>query len=89
MKRSDSIEYHISAHYLSALVNGDLTGLTEAEEFQLEEFEYQVECDTPAGFNFGHFDAPSDYEADFDTCEVSGLKSQVVPVTAIYWSKEF
>jgi len=87
MKRSDSIEYHISAHYLSALINGDLTGLSDAEEIQLQDFEYQAQQDAPIGFEFGHFDVPNDYEADFDTCEVSGLQSQVVPVTAIYWSK--
>ena len=53
MKRSDSIEYHISAHYLSALVNGDLTGLSDAEEIQLQDFEYQAQQDAPAGFEFG------------------------------------
>jgi phage gp45-like len=87
MKRSDSIEYHISAHYLSALINGDITGLSDAEEIQLQDFEYQAQQDAPAGFEFGHFSYSPDYSEDFANCEVCGLQSQVVPVTAIYWSK--
>lgn len=87
MKRSDSIEYLIGTHYLSAIINQDYTGLSEEEEGALEEFEYQVLCDTPAGYEFGHF-SPSDTEAEFGFCEVCGLMASVVPVTAIYWSKE-
>jgi hypothetical protein len=88
MKRSDSIEYHISAHFLSALINHDYTALTDAEEFQLEEFEYQVQCDAPEGFEFGHFSYSTGYSEDFDTCEICDQQSQVVPVTAIYWRKK-
>jgi len=87
MKRSDSIEYHISAHYLSALINGDYSGLTDKEEFQLEEFEYQVQCDAPTGFEFGHFDVPADYVEHFGLCEICEMQSQIIPVIAIYWSK--
>jgi hypothetical protein len=87
MKLSDSIEYHISGHYLSALINQDYSGLTDEEQHLLENFEYQVECDTPSGFEFGHFSYSPDYSEDFASCEVCGLQSQVVPVTAIYWSK--
>jgi hypothetical protein len=87
MKIHNSIEYHISVHYLSALMNQDYTALTEKECHQLEDFEYQVECDAPTGFQFGHFSYCTDYSEDFGLCEVCGLDSQIVPITAIYWSK--
>lgn len=87
MKQSDSIEYNVGTHYLSALINADLSGLADEEAAALDEFEYQVKCDTPVGFEFGHFIPPEDYSDDFKMCEVSGLMAQTVPVTAIYWAK--
>jgi hypothetical protein len=87
MQQSDSIEYHISEHYLSAIINKDYSGLTDTEEHQIEDFEYQVMCDTPIGFEFGHFDAPSDYSEDFGNCEICNMESKIVPLIAIYWKK--
>lgn len=87
MKQSDSIEYNIGTHYLAALINADLSGLADEEAAALDEFEYQVKCDTPAGFEFGHFIAPTNHYDDFKMCEVSGLMASTVPVTAIYWAK--
>ena len=87
MKNHENIEHHVSTHFLSALINQDFTALTEKECHQLEDFEYQVECDTPSGYEFGHFSYPSDYSEDFGHCEICGLDSQIVPVTAVYWSK--
>ena len=87
MKRSDSIEYHISAHYLSALINSDPTCLTDAESIQLQDFEYQAQQDAPYGFEFGYFSFTTKYSEDYGMCEVSGLHSKVIPVSAIYWKK--
>jgi hypothetical protein len=87
MKSSDSIEYLVCENYMSALMNQDYSGLTEKDLHLIDDFEYQVECDTPQGFKFGHFTYSPDYSEDFGTCEVSGLKARVVILTAIYWSK--
>ena len=87
MKKSDSLEYNGGTHDLSALINADLSGLADEEAAALDEFEYQVKCDAPTGFEFGHFSPPEDYSDDFKMCEVSGLMAQTVPVTAIYWAK--
>jgi hypothetical protein len=83
----DSIEYHISDHFLGALINADHSGLTDAEQFQLGEFEYQVRCDAPVGFEFGNFSHPSDYWDSHGVCAICGLESKIVPIVAIYWSK--
>jgi hypothetical protein len=88
MKISDSIEYLVCENYISALIGQDYSGLTDEELGQIEDFEYQVECDTPQGFEFGHFGYSSDYSEDYGLCEVSGLQSRVVILTAVYWSKE-
>ena len=86
-KTHDTIEYNIGTHYLSALINQDYTGLSDEEEGALEEFEYQVLCDTPAGFKFGHFSCNADEPDEFKLCEISGLMAQTIPVAAIYWAK--
>lgn len=87
MKHHDSIEYNIGVHYLSALINGDISGLADEEAAALDDFVYQAQLDAPAGFEFGHF-SPADCEADdFKMCEVSGLMAKTAPVTAIYWAK--
>ena len=83
----DSIEYHISDHFLGALINADHSGLTDLEERQIEEFDRQVRLDAPMGFEFGNFSYPSDYWDDHGVCEVCGLESKIVPIVAIYWSK--
>ena len=86
-KTHDTIEYNIGTHYLSALINGDLSGLADEEAAALEDFEFQARCDAPAGFQFGHFSCPNGEPDDFKMCEVSGLMAQTIPVAAIYWAK--
>ena len=88
MKRSESIEYNIGTHYLSALIDGDITGLADEEAAALEDFEYQAKLDAPAGFEFGHFSVPDAEPDEFRMCEVSGLMAQTQPVEAVYWQKE-
>jgi len=87
MKKSDSIEYNVGTHYLSALINSDLSDLFDEEAAALDEFTDQVRHDAPAGFEFGHFCCPDGEPDNFMMCEVSGLMAQTVPVTAIYWAK--
>lgn len=86
-KTHETIEYNIGGHYLSALINCDLSGLADEEVAALEDFEFQARCDAPAGFEFGHFSCPDGEPDNFMMCEVSGLMAQTVPVTAIYWAK--
>lgn len=86
MKRFDSIIYNVGTHYLSALINGDYSGLADEEAAALDEFAEQVQHDAPEGFEFGHFSAP-DCDPEFKTCEVSGLMADTLPLDAIYWAK--
>ena len=87
MKQSDSIKYNVGTHYLSALINADLSGLADEEAAALDEFADQVRHDAPTGFEFGHFSPPDGYADDFKMCEVCGLMAQTVPLIAIYWAK--
>ena len=49
-KTHETIEYNIGGHYLSALINCDLSGLADEEAAALDEFADQVRHDAPAGF---------------------------------------
>lgn len=87
MKIGDSIKYNVGTHYLSALINADLSGLADEEAAALDEFADQVRHDAPSGFEFGHFSPPDEYTDDFKMCEVSGQMASTVPLIAIYWPK--
>lgn len=86
-KTHDTIEYNIGTHYLSALINCDLSGLSDEEAAALEDFEHQARHDAPAGFEFGHFSCSTEEPDEFKLCEISGLMAQTIPVAAIYWAK--
>lgn len=72
----DHIEARICTHYLPALINGDLSGLTDEEAADLEAFEKYVRDDRPVGY----WDCDSDDEGDFGRDEVTGLMGTVCTV---------
>lgn len=72
-----SYDYTISAHFASAIINGDYTGLEDHEVRQLNEFMAAL----PNHYHhktkkIKHFDLV-DYEdqPDFYRCEITGLHS--------------
>ena len=65
----DQYDYHIASHYLSALINGDESGLSDDESADLQAFVESL----PGP---GHWDCDDDEH--FARCEVSGMMSSVV-----------
>jgi hypothetical protein len=76
----DVYTFNIASHYASAIVNGDYTGLNDAEEKQLNAFLDNLHSfvgeDNKPDFDF----MLDDYEQDsyFDIDEVSGLYSDCI-----------
>jgi hypothetical protein len=73
----DHYEYRISSHYLSALINGDESGLsdTEAQEFNewLESTDRRI----------SHWDV-TDHGDNFTRCEVTGLHADCATVRGYF-----
>ena len=73
----------IAAHYASALINGDYTGLEDSEAADLDAFmrEYWSLPDAT-------LDLPIDAEHYFGTDEVSGLHADVIDFKLYFTNKE-
>lgn len=67
----DSYTYTIGAHFLPALINGDETGLDDAESAQLAAF-----IDALPGHGYWSCDDADGF--DFGPCDVAGRTSAVV-----------
>lgn len=66
----DYYQYEISAHFASAIIYGDYSGLTDSEVKELDLFMDNLPVDN------GHFDIVDyDGEGFFSRCEVCGLYS--------------
>ena len=71
---SDHYEYKIAEHYLSALIDGDETGLEDDEQTQFEQWESRARADAiAAGYTIGHWTEVEDSGGDWGICKVSGL----------------
>lgn len=83
MKTITLLETYISTTFPCALEYGDVTGLTKAEERQLEDWYSDLVAEAedrytknPAIlFEYGE-------QSEFETCDVTGLKGNCVAVTA-------
>ncbi len=62
----DYYQYEISAHFASAIINGDYSGLTDKEIKEIDLFMDNLPVKN------GHFDLVEG-EDNFSECEVSGL----------------
>lgn len=70
----DHYDYRIAEHYLSALINGDQSGMTDTESVEFNAWESQARDNaTSAGFTVGHWADVADSGEDWGICEVSGL----------------
>ena len=70
----DSFDYKVADHYLSALINADLSGMDDAEIARCQEWESQSYADArSAGFTVGHWSDVEGSGEDWGTCDVSGL----------------
>ena len=74
------IEYTISKHYLSALINGDYTGLELGDNVEFDSWLESVSD------HAAHWDYDSETLANtwFTRCEVSGLYSDCATARQIY-----
>jgi hypothetical protein len=67
----DYYQYEISAHFASAIINGDYSGLIDSDIKELDLFMSNLPVDN------GHFDLVDyDGECFFGRCEISGLYSE-------------
>ncbi len=73
----DHYEYRIAAHYLPALINGDYTGMTDAEEREFTDFLESIDR------RVTHWDV-TDYGDNFARCEVTGLHADCATVRAYF-----
>ena len=70
----DHYDYRIAEHYLSALINGDKSGMTDTESVEFNAWESQARnTATAAGFTIGHWIDVADSGEDWGICAVSGL----------------
>jgi hypothetical protein len=78
-------EYKIAKHFVSALINGDESGLTDEESKQLSDWEQSLP-------NHYYIKAPQhkvfavaeDDDTDFAECEVCGLFADCTTLTVNY-----
>lgn len=74
----DRVECTVGLHFISAIIDGDTTALTDREERQLETFLAWITEDRPGG----HWDVMTESN-DFTRCLVTNLMSDCAAVT--YW----
>lgn len=76
-------EYQISAHLVPALINGDLTGLTDDEEIGLDDFTQRED----GGYCSFHWEAAAPYEPDnFGKCDALGVYTETRPVHLVIFN---
>ena len=75
MANFDKYTYTIGDHFLPALINGDISGLTDHDIDDLERF---LSSDV---FLKGHWSVPDCQESDFARCDISGLLSTCVDMS--------
>ena len=80
-------DYKISAHFASAIINGDYSGLQDSEAAQLDQFmaglpnHYHHKTKT-----IKHFDLVDyDQYPDFNRCEITGLHSDCLDFRLTYF----
>ena len=76
----DYYTYHISEHYLPALINGDYSGLTDQEEAELNAWIDSLPVT-------GHFDV-IDGEGGFHLCDICNLHAHTYQIRLYFQTQE-
>ncbi len=77
----DHYDYRIGEHYLSALINGDESGMSDAESAKFDAWIETAQSNaTESGFTVGHWCDVENSGEDWGRCEVSGLFDMRVTV---------
>jgi len=76
----DYYAFFVSEHYLSALINGDYSGLSDQEEAELNAWIDSLPVS-------GHFDVISE-ESDFKQCDISELHADCYEVRLYFQPQE-
>ena len=85
----DHYTYRIGSYFLPVLINGDASGLAEAEALTLTEFEaYAQRCAIKDGFTVGHWDYESEEGEDYGKCEVTDLYGTLAEVRLIVYKEK-
>ena len=75
MPLGDNVEvYRVGEHFLAALMNGDVSGLSDSESSLLVKFEEQQ----TAGLERWHWSYDADHGEEFSRCEVTGTMGSTV-----------
>lgn len=87
---SERIRIHnitVGQHLMSYAINGDASGLTDAEIAEFDEFAESVATEgVPDGFSFGHFSGGE--SVGFSTCEVSGLDGDCCDLELVFFHRD-
>jgi hypothetical protein len=65
-------EYDIGAHFLSALIDGDASGLDDNEETALDAWEADIRAELGAT---GFWTTVDGHDNEFSRCDITGLRS--------------
>ena len=77
----NQVEFYVAEYYLSAIINGDYSGMdTEEEEQACIEFERNA----IEQYGVGHWSYDSEYSEDFRECEISGMRANCIDLTWNY-----
>jgi hypothetical protein len=86
--RTDLFEYTILNHFLSALINGDDSGLSDDEIAQLKVFEGRaVRAAQKEGASHWHWSVQTEC-SNFARCDVCGMLGDVSDVALVMMFKE-
>jgi len=83
MKLNNSYMYIISAHFLSALVNGDYSGLSDEESILLDTW-FKNNNMEGSVWDFMPFEG-----TDFFKCEITGLMCDAVEIHQHFFDESF
>ena len=83
MKTNNSYMYMIGDHFLSALVNGDYSGLSEHESTLLDNW-YKDNNIQGSVWDFMPFN-----DVDFFKCEITGLMGNCVEIHQHFYDESF
>jgi hypothetical protein len=67
----DYVEKRIGAHFLALLINGDASGLSDAEIDSLTDWQLQISCARVPSSS--HWAVVENSREEFARCDVSGL----------------